>query len=769
MPWTYYQATGKSFHLHTNECLIHNTSYLPDCKYGTRCSEVMQDHFWKFNHSLLASVRSYGNNSEVEQHENRYEPEVILKIKSEVDELEVGDELIDEHIIPGPSGWKPKNVETVNTDEAASESCSTVVFGGKKSPILFNLPQTGFCDVKATMNGPVEESISRDDAPTAFDMSNVAHFDLDAPLSEAEVNSIGASDVTVEGSKPSLPYSVEKRRINFTAVTLQNSYVPIDGIHSGENLSGKEEAEDGDKCSASPGIMIGSEDEDVNGLVGKVLDKYGTQYEESNEVNSRNVKNMEKASSELPPTPNQNKKCRSSSQEKKCVHIHFHISPYKTKNTPAIQPSIRDFLMRTEPPAENAVTPEPPVNPDIRKTGDLKGPQAWSSLMNRMSRKSYSMQSVTETQSTTSSSNEQRSKHFQYGKGSSGRQERKCPFYKYIPDTSFVVDAFNYGYLDGITAYFLTHFHYDHYQGLTKSFKKMIYCNRITGNLVRERLKMPDSYLHILPMEESTVVHGVEVTLLEANHCPGAAMILFKLTSGQTFLHVGDFRAHPKMESYPALWNNPVHTLYLDTTYCNPMYSFPSQEEVIEKCVLIAEDHNQQNPKSFIAVGSYTIGKERVFKAIAEALNCKIWVSADKHRTLRCIGDQEILNCITSNKLQAKIHVLPMKELNLRSLKNYLETLKPQYDTVVGIKPTGWEHANNISENLNDIEPHKQGNVFLYGIPYSEHSSYEELKRFVQFVQPKKIIPTVNVGKPYVRKKMEADFQKWMNESPFSS
>lgn len=52
----------------------------------------------------------------------------------------------------------------------------------------------------------------------------------------------------------------------------------------------------------------------------------------------------------------------------------------------------------------------------------------------------------------------------------------------------------------------------------------------------------------------------------------------------------------------------------------------------------------------------------------------------------------------------------------------------------------------------------------MYGVPYSEHSSFRELAAFIGSLDIRRIIPTVNVGRPETRQKMAGFLDAWKKE-----
>ncbi|OWR55126.1 DNA cross-link repair 1A protein [Danaus plexippus plexippus] len=318
---------------------------------------------------------------------------------------------------------------------------------------------------------------------------------------------------------------------------------------------------------------------------------------------------------------------------------------------------------------------------------------------------------------------------------------RNIPHYKIvaapIPGTHFAVDAFSYGDIPNVKHYFLTHFHSDHYSGLKKNFNKLIF-----SDLCISRLGVNLKCFHVINVDETIKIEGVEVTAVDANHCPGALMLVFTLPNGKTLLHTGDFRACPPMESYPVFWNKDIHTIYLDTTYCNPRYDFPTQDQSLEMALYILrqkkitlEKAGKQFSSVLIVCGTYTIGKEKFFLGLARRVGCSVWACPEKDRVLQAVEGRSFNH---SQPASCQLHVVPMRDLVHEKLQTYLESLKGSFSEVVAFKPSGWENGRNSSV--------QKDSVTIHGIPYSEHSSFSEMIRFVKFLKPKQVVPIVDIS-----------------------
>ena len=435
--------------------------------------------------------------------------------------------------------------------------------------------------------------------------------------------------------------------------------------------------------------------------------------------------------------------------------------------------------------------------------------------------------------------------------------ERTCPFYKIMPGFAISVDAFRYGAVEGCKAYFLSHFHSDHYIGLTARWTHgPIYCSRVTGSLVRRQLGTADKWVVDLEFDKPYDIPGTDgatVTMIPANHCPGSSLFLFEKTMGngqnahvKRILHCGDFRACPAHIEHPLLKPNLVDSVsgkvkqqkidicYLDTTYLNPRYSFPPQNDVIQACAdlmanmspdpnckddvwersakalgtpAVSKYFNKVNTKDesvaddavkkprqrlLVICGTYSIGKERICLAIAKALNSKIFASPGKIKICKQLGMPELTERLTSNPLDAQVHMQMLMEIRAETLQEYLNGYKPHFSRIVGFRPSGWNFRPTSTKTVGANTPPSTipseqilhgkgwrtrfgykdfvaqrgstGEAMCFGVPYSEHSSFRELAMFIMSLRIEKVIPTVNVGSDQSRTRMKAWNDRWMSE-----
>ncbi|EGF99889.1 uncharacterized protein MELLADRAFT_40002, partial [Melampsora larici-populina 98AG31] len=358
------------------------------------------------------------------------------------------------------------------------------------------------------------------------------------------------------------------------------------------------------------------------------------------------------------------------------------------------------------------------------------------------------------------------------------------PFYKIMEGTTIAVDAFKYGKIPNITAYFLSHAHADHYTRLSHTWDHgFVYCSQTTANLICHNLGVKKQWVKPLKDNEPTMVDGVKVTVLDANHCPGSSLFLFEGVKPQgkpfRYLHCGDFRASPAQLRHPALKDKKIDICYLDTTYLNPKYCFPAQEQVINACSDLVKSRDES---ILVLIGTYTIGKERIVKQIAKSIGSKIYCDTRKSLIFKCIEDPELHELMTDDPFKAQVHVTNLFAIKNEMLEEYLRRFRGHFTHIIGLRPTGWTYKPDALTSSahppldRPITPVEVTQACLYpqrdstercqafGVPYSEHSSFFELTCFCVSMDWVKIIPTVNCGSPASRAKMKVWFERWQAE-----
>lgn len=231
-------------------------------------------------------------------------------------------------------------------------------------------------------------------------------------------------------------------------------------------------------------------------------------------------------------------------------------------------------------------------------------------------------------------------------------------------------------------ACFLSHIHSDHLAGLDIYKGRPIYCSAATRGILlklQRRASRINFAQGILETEEITYKHQsrrlkslplntpteieldpnrtIRVTLLDANHCPGAVMFLFE-GNGKAVLYTGDIRSEPC--HVDAIIRNPcmleyVHTqekcglktidrVYLDTSFTEDV-QFQTKSDGLRE---LLEKVSSYPGDTIFYFSAWTYGYEEVWIALAKALDTKIHVDDYKmkvYESLRVqVGEDDYLH-----------------------------------------------------------------------------------------------------------------------------
>lgn len=107
--------------------------------------------------------------------------------------------------------------------------------------------------------------------------------------------------------------------------------------------------------------------------------------------------------------------------------------------------------------------------------------------------------------------------------------------------------------------------------------------------------------------------------------------------------------------------------------YLHKSYDFCNQSDALSYVEDEVKKFKEKNigMKFLIVVGTYSIGKERVWSHIAQTFKMKVWLEAERRKAFNLIYTDEnknhvIKNCVSDEREEAQLHVLPLQCINYK-------------------------------------------------------------------------------------------------------
>src|SRR5439155_1636801 len=262
---------------------------------------------------------------------------------------------------------------------------------------------------------------------------------------------------------------------------------------------------------------------------------------------------------------------------------------------------------------------------------------------------------------------------------------------------------------------FISHAHGDH----IAPHEEIILSER-TARLLQAR--MPGTRIeHVLPLGEQRRVHDADVTLLPAGHIFGSAQ-LFLSSGNETLLYTGDFKLRHGKSADAAEWRE-ANTLIMETTFGLPRYQFPRTEQVIEQIVAFCRETIEDGAVPVLL--GYSLGKAQEILCSLDGAGLTPMLHGSVYQMTRIYEQfgQSFCKYVRYNKneVAGKVLICPP------SASDSVVIGKIPRKRVAMI--SGWA-----------VDPNA---IYRYQVdaafPLSDHADYNDLVRYVDLVQPKRV------------------------------
>ena len=264
-----------------------------------------------------------------------------------------------------------------------------------------------------------------------------------------------------------------------------------------------------------------------------------------------------------------------------------------------------------------------------------------------------------------------------------------------------------------------------------------------TARLMQERLG-GEREAHILEFGQAARFRDFQITLLPAGHIFGSAQAFVESDQG-SLLYTGDFKLREGLSAEPAQWRH-AETLVMETTYGLPKYRLPPTEEVIARMVAFCRESLEDGAVPVLL--GYSLGKaQEILCALLQAglmpmLHSAVYKMTEVYRRLQP-GFPDGYVPYAPDEVAGKVLVCPPsanRTLMLTRLQNRRTAVL-----------TGWA-----------LDP---GATFRYqcdaAFPLSDHADYTDLVRYVELVQPRRVLTLHGFAAAFAADLRERGIEAW--------
>lgn len=284
---------------------------------------------------------------------------------------------------------------------------------------------------------------------------------------------------------------------------------------------------------------------------------------------------------------------------------------------------------------------------------------------------------------------------------------------------------------------FVSHAHSDH----IAPHDEIIVSER-TSRLMQARLP-GERREHVLAFGQDARVRGLDVTLIPAGHIFGSAQFFLQTAEG-SLLYTGDFKLRPGRSAEPAEWR-AADTLIMETTFGLPKYRFPPTEEVIAHIVAFCRDALETGAVPVLL--GYSLGKAQEILCALAGAGLKPMLHGTVHRMTRIYEQFGQSFCeyerYNAHDLAGKVLICPPSTNRSRML----EKIKEKRVAMI----SGWA-----------VDPNA---IYRYQVdaafPLSDHADYPDLIRYVELVNPKRVLTLHGFAAEFARDLRERGIEAW--------